>query len=76
MMEKCLVKMIEFDVDKSTPPRQIGSVKNHKKIPEEKQLLVVVDTLGQGTSLAPKGVGLTVGKTVDIAIPAENNDQV
>ena len=28
-MEKCLVKMIEFDVDRSTPPLQIGGVKNH-----------------------------------------------
>ena len=29
LMEKCLVKVIEFDVDRSTPPLQIGGVKNH-----------------------------------------------
>ena len=44
--------------------------------PDPGRKAVVVDTHGQGTSLSPKGVGLTVGKTVDEAIPVENNDQV
>ena len=146
LIEKCLVLMIQEDLDRSTPPSQIGGIRDHstcehiltltslmrvneflkkptlltlidvqkcfdacrssdifydiaksgadpktlsvlmklnEKIiirlnddPKEDRTAVIDETLGQGQGLACKGIGLTMGLSVDEAIPDDNNDKV